>query len=90
MANHKSAAKRARQTIRRNGVNTRRKSTVRTSEKGLLKALTDKNVKDLPQLLKDFTSEMMKAASKGVLKRETVARKIGRLSTRVQAAISSK
>lgn len=90
MANHKSAAKRARQTIRRNGVNSRRKGTVRTSEKSLLKALTEKNVKALPQLLKDVTAEMMKAASKGVLKKETVSRKIGRLSTRVHAALGSK
>lgn len=90
MANHKSAAKRARQTTRRNAVNTRRKSTVRTSEKGLLKALTDKNLKDLPQLLKDVTSEMMKAASKGALRKETVSRKIGRLSARVHQVLGTK
>lgn len=87
MANHKSAAKRARQSLKRNAVNGRRKGSVRTAEKNLLKALTGKDLKALPELLKGFTSDMMKAASKGVLKRETVARKIGRLSTRVQQAL---
>ncbi|MBX2989166.1 MAG: 30S ribosomal protein S20 [Bdellovibrionaceae bacterium] len=90
MANHKSAAKRARQSVKRNAVNTRRKSTARTHEKSLLKALATKDVKALPGLLRDLTSQMMKAASKGVLKRETVSRRIGRLSARVQAAIGNK
>lgn len=87
MANHKSAAKRARQSIKRNGVNTRRKSSARTHEKSLLKALTSKDVKALPELLKNLSSQLMKAASKGVMKRETVSRRIGRLSARVQAAL---
>lgn len=87
MANHKSAAKRARQSPKRNAVNTRRKSTVRTAEKSLIKAITDKNVKALPELLKGFTSQMMKAASRGAFRKETASRKIGRLSTRVAAAL---
>lgn len=90
MANHKSAAKRARQSVRRNAVNTRRKSTTRTHEKSLMKALASKDVKALPGLLRDLTSQLMKAASKGALKRETVARKISRLSTRVQQALGTK
>lgn len=88
MANHKSAAKRARQSLRRNAVNTRRKSTVRTAEKSLTKALLAKDLKALPALLKSFTSDMMKAASTGALKKETVSRKIGRLSARVSQALT--
>lgn len=90
MANHKSAAKRARQSLRRNAVNTRRKSTVRTHEKNLVKALMNKDVKALPELLKTLTSQFMKAANKGALKKETVSRKIGRLSARVHQALSAK
>lgn len=90
MANHKSAAKRARQSVKRNAVNTRRKSTVRTHEKNLLKALLNKDLKALPELLKTVTSQFMKAAGKGALKKETVSRKIGRLSARVTQAMSSK
>ncbi len=90
MANHKSAAKRARQSIKRNSVNTRRKSTVRTHEKNLMKALAAKDIKALPELLKSLTSNFMKAAGKGALNKSTVSRKIGRLSARVQQALSGK
>ncbi len=83
MATHKSAAKRARQTVRKTAVNGKRKSTVKTFEKSLLKALDTKSLKDIPELLKTYTSQIMKAAQRGVFKREKAARKIGRLTTRV-------
>lgn len=87
MANHKSAAKRARQSLRKQAVNVRRKSSVKTYEKNLVKALDTKNLKEIPELLKAFVSQMAKAAQKGVLKKETASRKIGRLSARVSAAL---
>lgn len=87
MANHKSAAKRARQSVRRNTVNSRRRSSVRTFEKSLAKALTEKNVKALPELLKNYTAEMMRAAAKGVFKKETASRKVSRLSSQVAKAL---
>ncbi|MEC7182667.1 MAG: 30S ribosomal protein S20, partial [Bdellovibrionota bacterium] len=43
MANHKSAAKRARQSNRRMEMNKIRKSEVKTAEKSLRTALTEKN-----------------------------------------------
>jgi hypothetical protein len=49
LANHKSAAKRARQAQRKETINGQRKSAVRTSEKSLLKALAEKNTKALPE-----------------------------------------
>ena len=87
MANHKSSEKRARQTIKKTAVNSRRKSKVKTFEKNLLKALTEKNVKALPGLLKDFSGEIMKAAQRGIFKKETASRKIGRVSKRIAAAL---
>lgn len=90
MANHKSAAKRARQSVKRNAVNNRRKSTVRTHEKNLLKALATKDLKAIPELLKNASSQMMKAAQKGVVSKSTVSRKIGRLSARVHKALTGK
>ncbi len=83
MANHKSAAKRARQSIRKTTVNTARKSTVKTAEKKLMKAIETKDLKALPELLKSFTSSIMRAAKTGVLKKETASRKISRLSARI-------
>lgn len=88
MAQHKSAAKRARQAVRKNKVNTDRKSKVRTGEKSLLAALKNKDVKAIPQLLSYYTSQMMKAAQKGVFSKSTASRKVARLSAQVHKALS--
>lgn len=89
MATHKSAEKRARQTVRKNTVNSARRSKVRTAEKKLIKALTALDLKSVPQLLKEFTSEATRAVSKGVFKKETVSRKISRLAIRAHKAGSA-
>lgn len=85
MANHKSAAKRARQDVKKTAVNSARKSTVRTAEKKLVKAIEAKDMTALPELLKNFTSQVMKAAKTGAIKKQTAARKVSRLSTRATA-----
>lgn len=90
MAQHKSAAKRARQAVHKNKVNTDRKSKVRTGEKSLMAALKNKDTKAIPQLLSYYTSQMMKAAQKGVFAKTTASRKIARLSAQVQKALASK
>ncbi|MFN7727901.1 MAG: 30S ribosomal protein S20 [Bdellovibrio sp.] len=84
MANHKSAAKRARQSPKRAARNANVKSTVKTFEKKLLKALETKSA-DAKELLQAYTAKAMAAVSKGAIKKETVSRKIGRLSSRVAA-----
>lgn len=86
MANHKSAEKRARQSVRRNTRNTNIESAVRTFEKNVHKAIDAKS-KDLAEQLKLYTSKIMSAVSKGAIKKETASRKIGRLSARVHAAM---
>lgn len=90
MANHKSAAKRARQTTRRTAVNNKRKSAVRTFEKSIMKALSEKKVSDLPALLKSYKSLFSKAARQGVVSKQKMARKIGRMSAKVHALVGSK
>ena len=87
LANHKSAAKRARQTIKKQAVNSRRKSTVKTHEKNLVKAIASKDAKSIPELLKAFVSQISRAAGRGVLKKETASRKVARLSARAQALL---
>lgn len=84
MANHKSAEKRARQSIKRNARNTSVEAAVKTFEKNLVKAIETKS-KEAPALLKAYTAKAMSAVSKGSLSKQTVSRKIGRLSTRVAA-----
>ena len=90
MANHKSAAKRARQSVKRTAVNSNRRSKVRTEEKKLLKAIEAKDTSSLPALLAGVMSKMAQAAQKGVFGKNTASRKIGRLSARVHAAINAK
>lgn len=90
MAQHKSAAKRARQSVKKNAVNTARKSKVRTGEKTLLKAIKDKDTTAVKNLLSKYTSTMMKAAQKGVFTKQTASRKIARLSAQVHKAFGSK
>ena len=90
MAQHKSAAKRARQAVRKNKVNTERKSKVRTGEKSLLNAIQKRDLKAIPQLLSYYTSQMMKAAQKGAFSKTTASRKIARLSAQVHKALSAK
>ena len=84
MANHKSAAKRARQNIRRSARNTATLNGVRTWEKKLRKAVTAKDKKLVPELLKGYMSQVSKASLKGVIKAETASRKVARLSVLAQ------
>lgn len=87
MANHKSAAKRARQTIRKQAVNSSRKSKVKTNEKTLAQAIKAKDVSQLPTLLKAYMAQIMKAAKAGALKKETASRKIARISKQVSSLV---
>jgi small subunit ribosomal protein S20 len=57
---------------------------VKTFEKNVTKSI-EKKAKDAPELLKAYTAKAMSAVSKGVLKKQTVSRKISRLSARVSA-----
>ena len=90
MAQHKSAAKRARQAVKKNAINTNRKSKVRTSEKTLAAAIKKADKTAIPELLSNYTSQMMKAAQKGVFSKSTASRKIARLSTAVHKASAAK
>lgn len=88
MANHKSAEKRARQSVVRKARNSRAKAAVKTTEKNLTKGLEAKS-KDVPDLLKAYMKKAMSIAGKGMLSKKTIARKISRLSKRVHAAATS-
>ncbi|MBN8536995.1 MAG: 30S ribosomal protein S20 [Deltaproteobacteria bacterium] len=90
MATHKSAEKRARQTVKKTAINSSRKSRVRTAEKKILKALVQKDTKTIPELLKSFVSEATRAVTKGAFKKQTVSRKISRLSVKAHQALTAK
>lgn len=83
MANHKSAAKRARQDLRRRSRNLMIKKAVRTEEKKLRLAIDSKNLDDAQKLLTLLASKFGKATQKGIYHANTMARKISRLSKQV-------
>ena len=86
MANHKSAEKRARQSVKRNARNSSTKASVRTWEKKLRVAVAAKDTKVADELLKTYMSKIGKAASKGMITGKTLARKVSRLSSLVSSS----
>ena len=85
MANIASARKRIRQSAKRNARNTARKSRVRTFVKKVELAIASGDHAAAREALRIAQPEIQRAATKGVLHRNTVARKISRLSARVKA-----
>lgn len=85
MANHKSAAKRARQSIRKNEINSNRKSTVRTFEKKLRAAIADNKGEEATSLLKTYTKAIYKAAKNKVFHKNQASRKVSRLASQVSS-----
>lgn len=85
MANHKSAIKKARASLRKNAINNKTLTEVRTLEKKVRKSLAAKNKADSTTALTEFTSRMAKAAQKGRIPFRTASRKISRLSKQIAA-----
>ena len=85
MANTASAQKRNRQTKRRTARNQARKSRVRTFVKKVETAIAGGDRAAAGEALRAAQPEMQRAASKGVVHKNTVARKLSRLSARIKA-----
>lgn len=85
MANHKSAEKRARQSIRRNATNSKTLAEIRTWEKKLRTSVSKKDKKASEELLVAFMSKIGKAAQKGRIRTQTASRKISRISRQIAA-----
>jgi len=85
LANHKSAEKRARQNEKRRERNISVRSRVKTSVKAALKSIEEKDVEKSHKVLLDTTKTIAKAAAKGIFPKKTAARKISRLTKKVNA-----
>jgi len=72
-------------SLRRNAINSKTMTEVRTAEKKVRKALTAKSKTDAQAGLVEFSSTIAKAAQKGRLKKETARRKISRIARQVSA-----
>jgi small subunit ribosomal protein S20 len=85
MANTASAKKRIRQTMVRTERNRARKSRLRTFVKKVETAIAAGVKADAESAYKALTPEIMRASGNGVLHRNTMARKLSRLSARIKA-----
>ena len=85
MANTAQSKKRARQSEARYAVNKARRSRIRTFLRKVEEALTSGNTDAAAAALKAAQPELARGVSKGVLHKNTVARKMSRLASRVKA-----
>ncbi len=90
MANHKSAIKRHRQSLKRRERNRSQKSTIRTAVKSVQEKLAGGDAKGAQEELRSTERLIAKAASKGILHPRTAARRVSRLATKVAASAKTK
>jgi len=84
MANHKSAEKRIRQTIKRTAVNRKRTSLIKSTLKKVEAAIASGDKAAAQKALKEAQPTLMSGVSKGVVKLGTASRKMSRLSSRIK------
>jgi len=80
MANHKSAAKRARQTIKRTERNRFYKTRIKNMTRTLHEAVEAGDAEKAAEAFKVVNKNFHSYVSKGILKKNTAARKVSRLS----------
>lgn len=85
MAYHSSAKKRIRQIARRTEVNRARISRIRTFVRKVEEAIESGNKETAAVTLREVQPELMRGAKSGLLHRNTVARRVSRLSRRIKA-----
>jgi small subunit ribosomal protein S20 len=85
MATHVSAEKRIRQTATRSAVNRARVSRIRTFVKKIETAIAAGDKEAARTALKEAQPELQRGAQKGVMHKNTVARRLSRLSARIKS-----
>ena len=84
MANHKSAKKRSRQTLKKNRINSQAFSKIRTNLNNFDDLLLEKNKAELDKSLSLINSSLAKALKKGLVRKEFVSRKLSSLSQKIK------
>jgi small subunit ribosomal protein S20 len=84
MANTPQSKKRARQAERRYAVNKARRSRIRTFLRKVEEAIASGDKDAAAAALKAAQPELMRGVTKGVVHKNTAARKMSRLSSRVK------
>jgi len=85
LANHVSAAKRARQSEKRRLNNRMRKGAMRTAIKSVLVAVDAGDADAAAKALREASSLIDRAGRRGVIHRNQAARRVSRLSARVKS-----
>ena len=83
MPNTKSAIQRVRRVNKQTSVNRIRKSKYKSIIKEISLLIATKKKKEAIKLLPKFNSQLMKIAKVGVIKKQTVSRKISRLTKKI-------
>ena len=85
MAHHKSAEKRIRQTVVRTARNRTNTSRLKTAVKKAETAIAGGNKAEAEAALKAAQPELARGVNKGIVHKNTAARKMSRLTKRVRA-----
>ena len=80
MANHKSAKKRARQTLKRKAVNSQVLSQLKTNINKFTELIRSKNKEGIDKSFNLVNSSLAKAVKKGLIKKQYMSRKLSSLS----------
>jgi small subunit ribosomal protein S20 len=86
MANTSSAKKAARQAVKRTAINKMRTTRMRNQVRKTEEVLSAGDAKSGAAALKAAESALMKGAQKGVIHKNTAARKVSRLAARARKA----
>ena len=84
VANHKSASKRAKQSVVKNERNKARKTASRSIVKTIREKISTKDKESALKLIPHVQSLLGKISQNGVIKKKNAARKISRLVKQVQ------
>lgn len=84
MANHKSAKKRTRQTLKKSEVNSQVLTKLKTNINKFNLLLVEKNKEDLEKSLSSINSSLAKAVKRGLVKKQFVSRKLSSLSKQIK------
>ncbi|HZH09540.1 MAG TPA: 30S ribosomal protein S20 [Microvirga sp.] len=85
MANTVSAKKMTRKIAKRTAINKSRRSRMRTFVRKVEEAIASGNQAEALAALRAAEPEMMRAAQKGIVHKNTASRKVSRLTHRIKA-----
>lgn len=89
MANHKSAIKRHRQSLKRRMRNRSAKSNMKTQIKSFFTVLESGEKDAVQKMLPETVSRIAKTASKGIIRKKTASRKISKLTKKANSVLQA-